>query len=154
MAPPTGENDFLQWESLIPPRGRLLYPPKGSAPPHGGNHHTPPRGVVQKHSPIKASRYEKPSYSPPGESFPLGGDHHTPHRGSRSPLGEIIIFTFHRGMESLPTGGDYHTPHMGGILSPPRESFLTGGDHRTPPRGVFPPRGRPFNPPKGSQKQE
>jgi hypothetical protein len=48
-----------------PPRGRPSYSPNGSLPPHGGNHHTPPGGVVQKNLPIKASRSE---------------NHHTPNR--------------------------------------------------------------------------
>ena len=94
-------------------------------------HHTPHHGEAS-YSPTRSRSgtltykgfvIRKPSYSPPGESLPLGGDHHIPHRGSRSPLGEIIIFTPHRGMGSLPTGGDYHTPHKGGAFhhrgSPP-----------------------------------
>ena len=78
------------------------------------------------------------SYSPPGKSFPTGGDHHI-----HFPPGEGV--SPHRGRLS-------YSP-QGGSLSPPGESFPTGGDHRTPPRGVFPPRGRPFNPPKGSQNK-
>jgi len=139
---------------------RSFFPRGSPSPPSdiiilrtGGDHRTPPGKVVQKHLCTKASRSE---------------DYHTPHWGSLSPPGEIIILPtgevvphWGRSSYSLSTGGWSLSPQwglsyspQGGSLSPPGESFPTGRDHRTPPRGVFPPRGRPFNPPKGSQKQE